>query len=268
MLGFNMVEYAKLTPVEALKILDDTISLRTWINERKYIFVDGYFVLDDTQYISKTEKGIHLTQNATANISKCVINIREYTQTSFFHFKKRFMEDSLFFKVGFLDDRLLLFHPSYQPSQISEPEKAYKAFSESIYSYDENTEIELIKMIGDPNISLCDCLWFLMEKRNWNYPDIFSNETGLHKNYHGKIKNNKYNNMTTTVLMAVCVGMKLSLRITEKLFDKSKNKLDYYNNPDKTYIRIMETMPALSLDDFNGILQQCNVKELGTEIKE
>ncbi|MDL2298075.1 hypothetical protein LJC40_02865, partial [Synergistaceae bacterium OttesenSCG-928-D05] len=188
------------------------------------------------------------------------------------HSSERFFKDTIhhfaLYRAGSIDNRVLTFHPNYQTPQLRDPEKAYQAFSETISSYDENREIELVKMIGNPQKTLCNCLWFLMEKRNWKYSETFSSETGLHKNYHGKIKNNNYNNMTTNVLMAICVGMKINLRITEKLFDKSKNKIDYYNDPDKTYIRIMKTMPALSLDDFNGILQRCNVKELGTEIKE
>ena len=265
-------EYVKLTPIEALQFLDANRSLRNWVNERRYLFIDGYFVLDDTRYITKTEKGIHLTKSATSNLPKCAINIREFKQASLSHSREIVLYDSLqpfaLYKAGSVDDRVLTFHPSYQAPQIRDPEKSYQAFSESIVAYDEDTEIELVKMIGDPTKSLCDCLWFLMEKQNWNYPDTFNSETGLHKNYHGKIKNAKYNNMTTNVLMAICVGLKLSLRITEKLFEKSPNKLDYYNDPDKTYVRIMETMPALSLDDFNGILQQLNIKELGSEIKE
>lgn len=268
----TVTEYVKLTPSEAFKFLLTNNSLRTWVSERKYIFVDGYFVLDDIRYITKTIKGVHLTKNATSNLSKCVINIREYKKTSLSHSSEALLADSIqysvLYRVDSVDSRVLTFHPSYQAPQIRDPEKAYRAFSESISSYNENEEIELIKMIGDPTKSLCDCLWFLMEKRNWNYPDTFNNETGLHKNYHGKIKNDNYNNMTTQVLMAFCVGMKLNLRITEKLFGKSQNKLDYYNDPDKTYIRIMETMSGLSLNDFNNILEQCGVKELGSEIKE
>lgn len=50
-----------------------------------------------------------------------------------------------------------------------------------------------------------------MEKRKWLYPETFNEKTLLHKNYHGKIKNNKYNNMKTNVLMPICVGLKLVL---------------------------------------------------------
>jgi hypothetical protein len=107
-----------------------------------------------------------------------------------------------------------------------------------------------------------------MEKRGWKYPEKFNEETGLHKNYHGKIKNNDYNYMTTDVLMAICVGLRLCSRITQKLFDKSNYKLNWYNDPDKIYIRIMDTMPGLSLSDFNGILEQFGISELGSKIKE
>lgn len=98
--------------------------------------------------------------------------------------------------------------------------------------------------------------------------ETFNDRTGLHKNYHGKIKNDKYNNMGTEVLMAICVGLRLNLRIVEKIFDKSDNKLNYYQDPDKTYIRILENMPGLSLQDFNGVLKQAGIKELGSTIKD
>ena len=93
-------------------------------------------------------------------------------------------------------------------------------------------------------------------------------EVGREKNYHGKIKNDKYNNMGTEVLMAICVGLRMNLRIVEKIFDKSDNKLNYYQDPDKTYIRILENMPGLSLQDFNGVLKQAGIKELGSTIKD
>ncbi|UWF83994.1 MAG: hypothetical protein [Bacteriophage sp.] len=69
-------------------------------------------------------------------------------------------------------------------------------------------------------------------------------------------------------MMAICVGLRLNLRLVEKIFAKSDNKLNYYKDPDKTYIRILENMPGLSLQDFNGILKQVGIKELGSTIKE
>lgn len=145
----------------------------------------------------------------------------------------------------------------------------YDAFKDHLFNGDrQEEEMELIRMLGDPTTTLCQCLWFLMEKRKWLYPETFNEKTLLHKNYHGKIKNNKYNNMKTNVLMPICVGLKLVLRLTEKVFDKSDNKLNYYNDPDKSYIRIMEFMPGLSIQDFNTILEKQGLAPLGTVSKD
>lgn len=260
-------DFVKLTPVEAIKIIDADSALQRWIGERYFVFADGYFVLADSQYVTQKDGTLHLTQKAKKNLSKCVINIREQKYITYDNTYKDLLGYTVLKKVEGVDSRLLTFHPKYQTSFEYKPEEVYQSFLNEMTSYDEQEEIELVKMLGDPTKSLCDCLWFLMENRKWNYPEKFNEETELHKNYHGKIKNNNYNNMTTDVLMAICVGMKLSLRITEKLFDKSKNKLDYYTDPDKTYIHIMESMPGISLNDFNGILLQCGIEELGSTIK-
>ena len=163
---------------------------------------------------------------------------------------------------------MLTFHPQYQANFKYEEDDVYSAFHDQILTYDENEEIELVKRLSDPTTTLCQCLWYLMENRKWNYPETFNDRTGLHKNYHGKIKKDKYNNMGTEVLMAICVGLRLNLRIIEKIFDKSVNKLNYYQDPDKTYIRILENMPGLSIQDFNGVLKQAGIKELGSTIKD
>ena len=63
------------------------------------------------------------------------------------------------------------------------------------------------------------------------------------------------------------VSKPLSRNKDKDSFDKSQNKLDYYHDPDKTYIRIMELMPGLPIGDFNSILEQAGVKQLGSVIK-
>ena len=74
--------------------------------------------------------------------------------------------------------------------------------------------------------------------------------------------------MGTGILMAVCVGLQLRLRLIEKLFEeKSEHKLKDNREPDRTYIRILEELPRISVPDFNEILRSRDMKELGSEIK-
>ena len=264
----NSEELVALTPVEAYQLMNLDSSLREWVSGGQFVFADGYFVLAEEKYITAREDGLHLTARAKKNLAQCVINIHEQKYTTYRNIQKDFLGFAVLHKVEGIDQRMLTFHPKYQANFQYEADDVYSAFRDHILSYDTNEEIELVKRLSDPTTTLCQCLWFLMERRKWTYPETFHDNTGLHKNYHGKIKNDKYNNMGTDVLMAICVGLKLSLRIVEMIFAKSSNKLNYYKDPDKTYIRILEFMPGISLQDFNGILKQADFKELGSTIKD
>ena len=259
-------DYVALTSVEAYQMLGEDASLSAWVKDRHLIFVDGYFVLPDEKYITVKEDGLQLTAKARKNLSRCAINIRECKYTTYTNLQKDFEGVAFLYRIEGIDKRMLTYHPKYQTNFTYEESDAYLAFHEHILAYDENEEIELTKQLGDPNTTLCQCLWLMMKNRKWNYPETFNEKTGLHKNYHGKIKNDSYNNMGTDVLMAICVGLRLNLRIIEKIFNKSANKLNYYQEPDKTYIRILENMPGISMQDFNSILAKSGIKELGSNI--
>lgn len=261
-------DFVSLTPVEAYQLLSADSFLREWVSGGRFVFTDGYFVLADQKYLTAKGGALHLTSKAKKNLAQCAINIHEQKYTNYKNMQKDFIGFAVLYSVEGIDQRILTFHPKYQANFKYEPEEVYSAFNEHISAYDENEEIELVKKLADPTSTLCQCLWFLMENRIWSYPEIFNDKTHLHKNYHGKIKNDKYNNMGTDVLMAICVGLRLSLRITEKLFVKSNNKLNYYMDPDKTYIHIMENMPGISLQDFNSICENVGVKQLGSIIKD
>ena len=123
---------------------------------------------------------------------QCVINIREHKYTTYRNIQKDFVGFAVLYHGEGIDQRMLTFHPKYQANFKYEEDDVYLAFRDHILTYDENEEIELVKRLGDPTTTLCQCLWYLMENRKWNYPETFNDRTGLHKNYHGKIKNDKY----------------------------------------------------------------------------
>ena len=119
-------------------------------------------------------------------------------------------------------------------------------------------------MIGDEDKTLCDCLWFLIQKRDWKDGLDFNMNTKVHENYFARIRDNKANNMQSDTLWAICVGLGLRLRLTEKIYSKSERKLHYYDEPDKTRIRIMESYPCINIDAYNGLLVASKLSPLGT----
>ena len=70
--------------------------------------------------------------------------------------------------------------------------------------------------------------------------------------------------MGKEILMAICVGCKFDLRMTQRVFGKAGIPLDEFKEPDKTYITLLERFPGISIDDFNELLKRRNIKELGT----
>ena len=172
-----------------------------------------------------------------------------------------------------IDFRVYAFAPKIQ-SQLNkgvDDEEANKAYiNASKYlalSYNEEVEKELLRKIGDPDCTLCNCLCYLMEQRGWKTGLDFYDNTFVHENNYGLIRNNdkRANNMKSDTLMAICVGLRLRLWLTEKVYEKSRYKLNHYEEPDKTRIQIMETFPGIDIKCFNNLLKQANMEPLGSK---
>ena len=266
-------DYQQLTPVEAFSLAAEDSLLGEWISSGSFIYADGYFVLANPKFVTLKAGVPQLTTAAKKNLQRCVLNIREQRFANYTYACKDLEGLCYLYKTNVQaqdsDKRIYLFDPKLQTNieEIVPDAKTYAAALESLPAYDEDEENQLLGMLAMPNNTLCQCLWFLMENRHWTAPSTFTENTGLHANYHGKIRNNDYNNMGTGILMAICVGMKLRLCLIEKIFDKSEQKLNRFQDPDKTYYRILERFPGIPLNDFNGMLKAANLPELGTKEK-
>lgn len=268
------VDYAPISIEDAFQLLNNNDIFEEWIESRGFVYVDGYFVLPDKKYISFKNGQIHLTKFAKANLSQCVINIQEQYLVTYKYQKEDFYNFAILYKTdpAEIDQRILAFNPRMQShiqSGIDDREVAttYKTAKDHLIPYDEVTEKELLRMIADEDKTLCDCLWFLIQKRGWEYPLDFNEHTQIHENYFARIRGNKANNMKSDTIIAICVGLGLRLRLTEKIYSKSEQKLHYYEDPDKTRIRIMETYPCINIKNFNNLLIQSNLEPLGTKEK-
>lgn len=264
------IDYQTLTVQEAFRLLNADNELREWITGGHFIYADGYFVLANPKYVMLEDGIPHITASGKKNLKRCVINIRSHKFTDYKYIQKDLRHLAYLCKTTEVDvdKRIYFFDPKFQGNFESlDPSESYAAVCENLQGYDIEEEKELIKLLSNPDTTLCDCLTFLFNRRKWSYSSTFAEATELHVNYFGDIKNNKRNNMGTDMLMAICVGLKLSLRITEKVFEKSDNKLNYYQDPDKTYIHILERFPGLPIADFNSILLAAGLNELGTQSK-
>lgn len=272
-------EFVSINQKDALDLMLHNVVLQEWIDSYGFIYVDGYFVLPDLKYVTFRYDTLHLTNYAKKHLSECVINICEQKLYKYKHQQDEIMCFSVLYKFGGRDERILAFLPGAQSgirktiNKVSESatssdmEIAYSTALNNLLSFDEETEKELLRLIADEDKSLCNCLWFLIEKAGWKTGLDFYDNTLIHENYYGKIKNDGANNMKSDTLFAICVGLGLQLRIVEKIYSKSECKLHYYAEPDRTRTRILQTYPTINIMDFNRLLVTCDLTPLGTETK-
>lgn len=285
---FKRREHIALSVIDAFDLLSQNVVLEEWVKTNKMLFADGYFIVADKKYVSFKNGVPHLTRSARKNLAACTLNICEQHIASYQIAEKDYRGYACLYHASGVDQRMLSFHPTYQAgfkeyldgkerddqrsgkhSVLSEVTDAqvYDAVAESIFMEYDEYQIKFIQMLSDPFITLCQALWYWFENHGLSQPYNFNQATLLHTNYHGDIKNNRKNDMRKEMLMAICVGCKFDLRMTERVFRKRNLPLDEFQEPDKTYLAILEHFPGLDILDFNELLKRNHIKELGTKSK-
>lgn len=279
-------EHIAISVEDAFTLLSENVVFEDWVKTYNMVFTDGYFVVADKKYVTYKNGELHLTQSAKTNLAACTLNICEQHIVSYQIAEKDYQGYACLFHASGVDQRMLSFHPTYQAefkeflenvewnekmgkrscelSKVTDDD-VYTAVAESIFpDYDEHQK-KFIQMLSDPFTTLCQALWYWFENHGLRYPDKFHDATRLHKNYHTDIKNNAKNDMGKDLLMAICVGCKFDLRMTQRVLGKQNIILDEFQEPDKTYISLLERLPGLDINQFNIILKKRNLKELGSK---
>ena len=279
-------EHIAISVEDAFMLLSENVVFEDWVKTYNMIFADGYFVVADKKYVTYKNGEPHLTRSAKTNLAACTLNICEQHIVSYQIAEKDYRGYACLFHASGVDQRMLSFHPTYQAefkeflenvewnekmgkrsSDLSKvtDDDVYAAVAESIFpDYDEHQK-KFIQMLSDPFTTLCQALWYWFENHGLRYPDSFHDATRLHKNYHTDIKNNAKNDMGKDMLMAICVGCKFDLRMTQRVLGKQNIILDEFQEPDRTYITLLERLPGLNINQFNEILKKRNLKKLGSK---
>lgn len=279
-------EHITLSAEDAYALLSENIVFEDWVRTYNMVFADGYFVVADKKYVTFKNGEPHLTKAAKANLALCTLNICEQHIISYQIAEKDYQGYACLYHASGVDQRMLSFHPTYQAefkeflenvewnekmgrrsSELSKvtDSDVYDAVADSIFTEYDESQKTFIKMLSDPFTSLCQALWYWFENHGLRYPDNFHEATKLHKNYHTDIKNDAKNDMGKDMLMAICVGCKFDLRMTQRVLAKQHIVLDEFQEPDKTYITLLERLPGIGISQFNEILKRRNLRELGSK---
>lgn len=283
---FKRKEYVALSSEDAFEMLSQNVIMDEWVKTNHMVFADGYFVVSDKKYVSFKDGVPHLTVAAKRNLAACTLNICEQHIVSYQIAEKDYQGYAYLYHASGVDQRMLSFHPIYQtglkkflehvewnekmgkrPSEFSRisDDDVLDAVADSIFTDYNDDQKKFIQLLSDPFTTLCQALWFWFDNHDLKYPDNFHTATKLHKNYHTDIKNNAKNDMGKEMLMAICVGCKFDLRMTQRVLGKQHIILDELQEPDKTYITILERLPGIDIEQFNKLLDRQHINRLGTK---
>lgn len=284
---FKRREHVAISAEDAFDLLSQNVVLEKWVSTYNMVFADGYFVVADKKYVSFKDGELHLTATAKRNLAACTLNICELHIVSYQIAEKDYKEGyACLYNASGVDQNMLLFHPTYQagfkefldnvewnekmgkrPSEFSKisDDDVLDAVADSIFTDYNDDQKKFIQMLSDPFTTLCQALWYWFDNHGLKYPENFHDATKLHKNYHTDIKNDAKNDMGKEMLMAICVGCKFDLRMTQRVLGKQHIILDELQEPDRTYITILERLPGIDIDQFNKLLDRQHINRLGTK---
>lgn len=284
---FKRREHVAISTEDAFDLLSQNVVLEKWVSTYNMVFADGYFVVADKKYVSFKDGELHLTATAKRNLAACTLNICELHIVSYQIAEKDYKEGyACLYNASGVDQNMLLFHPTYQagfkefldnvewnekmgkrPSEFSKisDDDVLDAVADSIFTDYNDDQKKFIQMLSDPFTTLCQALWYWFDNHGLKYPENFHDATKLHKNYHTDIKNDAKNDMGKEMLMAICVGCKFDLRMTQRVLGKQHIILDELQEPDRTYITILERLPGIDIDQFNKLLDRQHINRLGTK---
>ena len=131
-----------------------------------------------------------------------------------------------------------------------------------------NSQKSIDTLLSDAHYTLSNCLKELMTHAGWNDADIFWDRTLVHRNYFFKINRDKLGKVRKNTLMAICVGLGLTILMVQKVFKKAELFLSESSMPDRLYMSIIEKSPGIIIDEFNQILIGAGQVPLGTRERE
>ncbi len=172
----NRQEFVALTIDDAFSLMLNNAILQEWIEYYNLIYADGYFVLPDSKYVTSKCNSLHLTNYAKKHLNECAINMCKQKLHKYEHQREEFLYFSVLYKSGGVDEHILTFLPNtqsaikktinknYETVTKKDIQNTYSTASDNLLPDSEEIENELLRLIGDEDKTLCNCLWFLIEK--------------------------------------------------------------------------------------------------------
>lgn len=227
---------------------------RALVDSGLFRYVDGYFVIDDEQYVDKDEDGKYaLTDYAWSHLSECTLQFSWQTVRPS-PAEKRFPFE--------------IFHRANADRKVSKYDNRQNAsvikMSEELRQKREEFERQnAVRQIAIPQKTCWELIFEILQARGMSKVH-FCSLTGLGEEVYRKAEKNIDTKPSMRTIVAIARGLDLDITMTEKLMQLAGHAFD--ESDEHRALRFCITgFPGGTIEEANEFLESYDFKPLGTQ---
>ena len=227
---------------------------RKLVDSGLFRYVNGYFAIDDEQFISKDENGTYaLTDYAWSHLSECTLQFSWQTVRPS-PTEKRF-PDVILHRAN--ADRKVSKYDAGQNSGV------IKMSEELRQKREEFERQNAVRQIAIPQKTCWELIFEILQARGMS-KSHFCSATGLGEEVYRKAEKNIDTRPTMRTIIAIARGLDLDIGTTEKLMQLAGHAFD--ESDEHRALRFCVTgFPGGTIEEANEFLESYDFKPLGTQ---
>ena len=227
---------------------------RKLVDSGLFRYVNGYFAIDDEQFISKDENGTYaLTDYAWSHLSECTLQFSWQTVRPS-PTEKRF-PDVILHRAN--ADRKVSKYDADQNSGV------IKMSEELRQKREEFERQNAVRQIAIPQKTCWELIFEILQARGMS-KSHFCSATGLGEEVYRKAEKNIDTRPTMRTIIAIARGLDLDIGTTEKLMQLAGHAFD--ESDEHRALRFCVTgFPGGTIEEANEFLESYDFKPLGTQ---
>ncbi|MDT8900240.1 ImmA/IrrE family metallo-endopeptidase [Anaeroselena agilis] len=243
--------FSNISPRDAFYEYCDNEEFRAVIDSGLFRYASGYFIINNEKYLTQDSTGQYvLTNYAWSNLAECAlqftyhrVNMREHGRfhTDVFHRANRQAYEKL---PRFDADRNISVIDNAEELRRKQEE-----FEEQFADYRAITPT-FAQLAAD-----------LMKRKRWNSV-TFKEKTHLDDATYSRIVNNEEKEWSLRTVMAVCVGLGVNARTTDKLLAAAGHTLST-SREHQLFSFLLTSFEGQSIDECNTFLESMEIMPLG-----
>lgn len=244
--------HAYLTREDAFHAYSNNSELRKLVDSGLFKYVDGYFVIDTSQYVTKTENNVNcLTNYAWEHLEECTLKF------SWEAIQKPSKHKHLPFEIlhrANAEQKVSSFNEEQNTAVISEATRKKRE------EFEKQNNLRK-SLFG--NKSCWEMMYEIIQTRGLSKPH-FCNLTGLGEEVYRKAEKNIDTRPSLRTIVAFSRGLDLNIQTTEKLLQLAGHSFD--DSDEHQALKFCITgFSGLPIDECNEFLESYGYEPLGTQ---